>query len=292
MDGFSDHPFRKICCEMGAAFVVTEFINASNVSRNLNDLNRRIHFSEDQRPIGFQIYGNNLQEISSASEILQKFKPDFIDLNLGCAVRRVSGRGAGSGLLKEPEKLKYIVENLVKRLEVPVTAKMRLGWDAKEPVYKLISNLLEDCGVSLISVHGRYRNENWGDPADWEPIKEIKQSLSIPVIGNGDVSSLSKIEDIKRITGCDGVMIGRASFGNPWIFSRIEKSTLSQTNILDLIQSHWDLMKDFYGIEKADYLFRKHLKAYLDCPQFAHLDLSRMLRPENFLNDLSDLISI
>lgn len=281
MDGFSDHPFRTVSRIMGAAFTFSEFINAFDVPHQLKDFDKRIYFTDVERPIGLQIYGQDPDRLLEAALILQESDPDFIDLNLGCAVRRVSGRGAGSGLLKTPKKIAAITKLLVKNLHVPLTAKIRLGWDAGSPSYLETAQILEANGVSMLSVHGRYRNENWRVPAHWELIAQIKKAVSIPVIGNGDISHIQDIECIQKQTGCDAVMIGRGSIGNPWIFSRTEKNELSRTAIIKQIQLHWELMQNFYGIEKAATLFKKHLKAYLSCEQFADIRLKEILRSAN-----------
>ena len=286
MDGLSDHPFRKICREYGSGFVITEFINSMDVSRKLNDLEKRVAFSDDERPIGFQIYGNDPKRIVTAAVQLQTYGPDFIDLNLGCADRRVVGRGAGSALLKDPKLIEEITKSLVKDLDIPVTAKMRLGWQSDEASYLEIARVLEDSGISMLSVHGRYRDENWNTPAHWGPIADIKTASSIPVIGNGDVVSIEDVREIVEKTGCDAVMIGRAAIGNPWIFSGTEKRTISREIITQAVLYHWKMMKDFYGVDKAQILFKKHFKAYLDCEQFRDVNMRDLLRSEKTFDQI------
>lgn len=281
LDGFSDHPFRKICKEMGAALVFTEFINSLDVAQKLNDLEKRVFFSKSQHPIGFQVYGNDPQRIVYAAILLQEYKPDFIDLNLGCAVRRVVARGAGAALLKTPEKIRQIATSLVNTLDVPVSAKMRLGWESGTENYLEIAQLLEDCGISMLSVHARYRDENYQEAAHWETIRQIKSKISIPVIGNGDIFSLEDILRMKSETNCDGVMVGRGAIGNPWIFLGKRKSEIKKGDFLEVIIRHWQFSSDFYGYEKAQFLFRKHLKAYLLDSQFDELDLNQIIRIEN-----------
>lgn len=277
MDGISDHPFRLICRRMGSALVYTEFINVLDVPRKLNNLVRRIHFSDEERPLGFQLYGSQPREFLDAALNLLDHQPDFIDINLGCSVKRVAGRGAGAGLLKQPKLIAEIARVLVKEIPIPITAKIRLGWDEEHRNYIEISKILQEQGVSALAVHGRTRRASWAEPSHWDAIAEIKAALSIPVIGNGDVQSVADITRMQQETDCDAIMIGRAALGNPWLFSRKERSTLKLEELLSTIQGHWDNIKTFYGPEKASYVFRKHLKAYLSAPQFPSLDIKTIL---------------
>ncbi len=178
-----------------------------------------------------------------------------------------------SGLLKYPEKIGEIISCLVDRFRIPVTAKIRLGWDRNSMNFIEIAKILEANGAKLITVHGRTRDQRWRESAIWQPIRDVKSAVSIPVIGNGDVKSIYDINNMYDQTGCDGIMIGRAAIGNPWIFSRISKNSLSQNDILDMISNHWKKVDNFYGRERALVLFRKHLKAYLSSNQFISLDL-------------------
>lgn len=277
MDGFSDQPFRTICRQFGSAISYTEFINTTDVLQKHPYILKRIAFQETERPVGFQIYGNSTDEIIKAAEILDDYSPDFFDLNLGCSERHVASRGAGSGLLRFPEKIREIMTALVTHFHIPITAKFRIGWDKTSLNYIEIAKILEDSGASMIAVHGRTRDQRWREPALWQPIEAVKNAVSIPVIGNGDVRTIEDINEMFEQTGCDGIMIGRAAIGNPWIFSRINKNELSQTEILEMISKHWKNVEDFYGREKALVLFRKHLKSYLSTPQFADLELKQLI---------------
>jgi len=281
MDGISDQPFRWLCRNMGSAVTYTEFINILDVPMDLNYIDKRTCFSESERPIGFQLYGMDSDKILKAAQILSEKEPDFFDINLGCSVRRVAGRGAGAGLLKNPESVKNIITKLVKYLRVPVTAKIRLGWDQENLNYKELSRIIEGSGAAMIAVHGRTRDQNWQDSANWNAIREIKEAVQIPVIGNGDIHSKKDIQNMIKQTGCDGIMIGRAAIGNPWIFSEINKASLSAKQIINFIKTHWLLMIAFYGPEKTSSFFKKHLKAYLSCPQFAHIDLKKIISMPN-----------
>jgi len=281
LDGISDQPFRWICRNMGSAATYTEFINVLDVPRNLDYIEKRTCFSKSERPIGFQLYGKDSDNILKAALILSKKQPDFFDINLGCSVKRVAGRGAGAGLLKDPEAIKKIITKLVKNINIPITAKIRLGWDQDTLNYKDLSRIIEDSGAAMIAVHARTRDQNWQESANWDAIGEIKQAVQIPVIGNGDVSSKKDVQKMIKQTGCDGVMIGRAALGNPWIFSEICKADLSAEEILNAVKIHWLLMIAFYGPDKTSSFFKKHLKAYLSCPQFSHVDLKKLISMPN-----------
>jgi len=281
MDGFTDQPFRWLCRHMGSSLIISEFINVLDVPDNLNDLYRRASFSQSERPFGFQLYGSNPELIIQAAVALNKKGPDFIDLNLGCSVRRIAGRGAGAGLLRNPEKIRDIISELIRVINIPVTAKIRLGWNEETQNYIHIANIIEKAGASLITVHARTRNQSWNEPANWTAIHEIVKAVSIPVIGNGDIHSFVDGNKMMATTGCNGVMIGRSAIGNPWIFSKLEKGTLSRDEILRVTVLHWQLMVGFYGANKASILFKKHLKAYFSTPQFSDINIKSLISMRN-----------
>ncbi|MDK2980024.1 MAG: tRNA-dihydrouridine synthase [Chloroflexota bacterium] len=290
MDGICDQPTRALYRAMGSAVTYTEFINVLDVPARLNNLDRRILFSQMERPVGFQLYGSQPQDFVTAAKLLLADKPDFFDINLGCSVQRVAGRGAGAGLLADPPAIAEIFRLLKAEIDLPITAKIRIGFDEEHRNYLEVAELLEKEGAAALAVHGRTRRQKWSQPADWQPIREIKARASIPVIGNGDVVSLTDIQRMFAETGCDALMIGRAALGNPWLFSRVEKSAFSREEIVSVIQHHWQAMADFYGAEKASFTFRKHMKAYLDCPQFAGVDYKPILRSLDPLAELKDAL--
>ena len=277
MDGICDQPTRALFREMGSAVTYTEFINVMDVPARLNSLDRRIAFTPMERPLGFQLYGSQPEEFLTAAKLLLADQPDFFDINLGCSVRRVAGRGAGAGLLAQPQFIEEIFRLLTTEIDLPITAKIRIGFDEEHRNYLEVAELLEKHGAAALAVHGRTRQQNWTHPSDLRPIREIKERAGIPVIGNGDITTVAEIERMFSETGCDAVMIGRAALGNPWLFSRREKNKLSREEILAVIRRHWNDLVDFYGGEKASFTFRKHLKAYLDCPQFEGLDYKPIL---------------
>ena len=272
---------------MGSAVSYTEFINVLDViPKMLPYVKKRISFSEKENPMGFQLYGSAADEILPAALRLLEFRPDFFDINIGCSERRVAARGAGAGLLDKPEEIKNIAKRLVGETGLPITAKIRIGPDKTTLNYLEVSKLLEDCGVCMIAVHGRTRDQHWREPAFWKPIADIVRCVNIPVAGNGDIQEISDIDRIFAETGCASVMIGRAAIGNPWIFSRIEKSSLSRRQILDTIKDHWQRFSRFQGEGKSMVPFNKHLKAYLSTPQFFGLDIRGLVSGENPISEL------
>jgi len=287
MDGFCDQPFREICREMGSAISYTEFINVLDVvPKMLPYVKKRISYSDVEHPVGFQLYGSSADEILPAALRLLEFRPDFFDINIGCSERRVAARGAGAGLLDKPEEIKLIAQKLVGETGLPVTAKIRIGQDKSALNYLEISKLLQDCGICMIAVHGRTRDQRWREPAIWGPIADIVRCVNIPVAGNGDIREISDIDRMFAETGCAAVMIGRAAIGNPWIFSRVEKSSLSRRQLLEMLNDHWQRFKFFQGRGQSIVPFNKHFKAYLSAPQFFGLDIRGLVSSENPINEL------
>jgi nifR3 family TIM-barrel protein len=292
MDGYSDQPYRELCRSLGSAMSYTEFINALDVLQGHPHLWRKLAYLEEERPVVYQIFDSEPVRLLEVALRLQEHGPDIIDINMGCSVRCVSGRGAGAGLLREPEKVARIFSLLSRSLRVPVTAKMRLGWDDDSRNYCQIARIVEENGGALIAVHGRTRSQGYGGQADWEAIGEIKRSVSIPVIANGDVSRVADIERIKAQTGCDGVMIGRAAIGNPWIFSRLDRDQVSTELLQDTMQRQLKSMLDFYGPERGLVLFRKHASRYLAPLALTNDQRQRLLtasQPVEFLQTLAKL---
>jgi len=288
MDGISDQPFRVLCRHMGSAITYTEFINVTDVLMKASYLEKRIAFTPYERPLGFQLYGSQPQQFLEAAQLLLEKQPDFFDVNLGCSARRVAGRGAGAGLLNQPDLIAEVFHLLKKHIQLPITAKIRLGEDMDHLNYLEISRMLEENGAAAIAVHARTRRQGFRSTSDWSAIAEIKAQVHIPVIGNGDICTPADIDDMRKQTGCDAVMIGRAALGNPWIFARVDKSSLERGEIMRVIGEHWGSMVDFYSSERASFEFRKHLKAYLSCSQFTGLDLKAILTSPQPLDALKE----
>ncbi len=263
MDGFSDLPFRSVCRGLGSALSYTEFINALDILQRHPFVDEKLAFLPEERPVVFQIFDSEPERLLEVALRLQERGPDVIDVNMGCSARTVSGRGAGAGLLREPAKIARIFSLLSRALEVPVTGKIRLGWDDESRNYLDVARAVEENGGKLIAVHARTRQQGYGGQADWQAIGEVKAAVSIPVLGNGDVRTVADIDRMKALTGCDGVMIGRSAVGNPWIFSRLDRPEVTGEQVLQVIELHLQRMVSFYGENRGLVIFRKHANQYL-----------------------------
>lgn len=263
MAGISDSPYRQITRIAGSAFSFTEFVSTDGISRNSKKSIDLFRFNEIERPIFFQIFGNKLEVITEAAKIIEELRPDVIDLNMGCSVTKVAHKGSGAGLLRNPLYAGKIIESISRSVKVPVTAKIRLGWDQNSLNYREVVHILQESGAKAISVHGRTKSMGYTGSADWNAIAEIKSFAKVPIFGNGDIQS--HLEAKKRIheSGVDAVLIGRAAIGNPWIFSGVDKSILKFSKIREGIFRHLKLMTEFYGENHGLVLFRKHVSKYL-----------------------------
>jgi tRNA-dihydrouridine synthase B len=262
MDGYTDLPFRLLCRRQGSAVSISEFINGIDVENGHPHLNIKLEFTEEERPFGYQLFDDNPDRLLRAAVDLRKRNPDFIDVNMGCSARNVVNRGAGAGLLKDPKKIAIIIESLVKNLDIPITAKIRLGWDESTINYLKVSQIIQDHGASSLTLHARTRKQEYSGSADWHAIQIVKQQLTIPVIGNGDVRSITDAQRMLSETGCDAVMIGRAAIGNPWIFSN-DGSAHGKHELYKMIENHIELITAHYGMKIGLLVFRKHLAKYL-----------------------------
>ncbi len=293
MEGFSDVPFRSICREMGSALSYTSFINAIDVINDAPYLAKKTGYLPWERPVVFQLFDNDPDRLLAAALLLQELEPDIIDINIGCSVRRVSGRGAGAGLLRTPLKVARIFKKLSAALQVPVTAKIRLGWDQEQLNCCLIARVIQENGGALVAVHGRTKHQGYGGRADWDAIALVRSTLTIPVIGNGDVASVEDIDRLKSHTGCQAVMIGRAAVGNPWIFARRERETVSPAEVADMARRHLERMIEFYGPQQGLILFRKHAKRYARADRLSPAARSRFLTaddPDQMLRELGAVL--
>jgi nifR3 family TIM-barrel protein len=295
MDGYSDRPFRGMARRLGSAMSYTEFINGLDIVRRHPNLKLRLAFHEWERPLVVQLYDQEVDRIVKAAQIvMERVRPDISDVNMGCAAKKIADRGAGAGLLREPEKIAEIFSRLTKTLDVPVTGKIRLGWDADSLNYLEVAHIIEDNGGQLVAVHGRTKEQAYGGEADWDAIAEVKQALSIPVIGNGDIKQVADIARMKQYTGCDAVMIARAAIGNPWIFAGLDRHQVSIAQVRETMLSHLDEMIAFYGAERGLVLFRKHLKQYVSpypLTRDQRIQLLTCETPEHFVQLLDESIS-
>ena len=281
MDGYTDSPYRIISKKFGSAFLITEFINAIDVLGNRKYFEIKTHFTEIERPIGFQIFDDSPERILQAAQTLQDKKPDFFDINFGCSARKVADRGAGAALLKEPKKIAKIISILSKNISIPITAKIRLGWDEDTLNYIEVAKIIEENGGKMLSVHGRTKSQFFKGNPNWKAISEIKSALRIPVIGNGDIIKIDQIDQMKKQTGVDGIMIGRASIGNPWIFSKLDPNKLEKKEIIRVILEHLNLMTSFYDARLGLIRFRKILKKYLSYFRVDPDLMAKLLNLEN-----------
>ena len=262
MDGYSDWPFRSLCRKLGSAMSYTEFVKVEKILSRSKEPAKRLYFEEAERPVTFQLYGDDPDLILKAALKVQEWKPDIIDINMGCPAKSIADRGAGVGMMPTPLKIARTFRKLVKALRVPVTGKMRLGWDRNKN-YKLIARIVEEEGGSLIAVHGRTKEQRYSGEADWDAIAEVKSLAKIPVIGSGDVRTVADIQRMKQYTKCDAVMIGRAAIANPWIFSRLDREQVSPELLHDTVHEHLGKSIKFYGEEDGQRLFRKYAVQYL-----------------------------
>ncbi len=228
MEDVTDQSFRLICKELGADMVYTEFVSADALIRNIAATTRKLAIAPAERPAAIQIYGREVEPMVEAARIVEEAKPDIIDLNFGCPVKKVAGKGAGAGLLRDIPRMLEITSAVVKAVNLPVTVKTRLGWDHNSKIIVELAEQLQDCGIQAITVHGRTRSQLYAGEADWETIARVKENprLTIPVIGNGDITTPERLVEAFDRYGVDGVMVGRAAIGNPWVFSDMKQTLL------------------------------------------------------------------
>lgn len=295
MDGFSDQPFRSLARRLGSAMSYTEFVNAIDVVNGDPRLEKRLRFREEERPLVFQIFDDDPDRLLQAALILRERDPDIIDVNMGCAAKTVAGRGAGAGLLRNPKKIAEIFRKLSDALDIPVTGKIRLGWDDDSLNYLEVAHIIEDNGGQLLAVHGRTKKQAYRGLANWQAIAEIKAALSIPVVGNGDVHKVADIARMQEVTGCDAVMIARAAIGNPWIFAGKDREEVTEEDIRSTMLAHLEDMLAFYGRELGLVLFRKHAARYISPYRLSKAQREQLLNSEtqeDFVQILSQIVQV
>lgn len=223
MEDVTDIGFRHLCKRYGASMVYTEFVSAEALVRSIKSTMNKLTISDEERPVGIQIYGRDVESMVEAAKIVEQAAPDVIDLNFGCPVKKVAGKGAGAGMLRNIPLLLDITREVVKAVKVPVTVKTRLGWDKTDLIITDLAERFQDCGIQALTIHGRTRSQMYTGEADWTLIGEVKNNprIHIPIIGNGDITSPEEAKMAFDRYGVDGVMVGRATFGRPWIFKEI-----------------------------------------------------------------------
>lgn len=228
MEDVTDQSFRLICKELGADMTYSEFVSADALIRNIAATTRKLSIHPGERPTAIQIYGREVGPMVEAAKMVEEARPDILDINFGCPVKKVAGKGAGAGMLRDIPRMLEITREVVKAVNVPVTVKTRLGWDHESKIIVELAEQLQDCGIQALTVHGRTRSQMYNGEADWEMIGKVKANprLKIPVIGNGDITTPEKLVEAFDRYGVDGVMVGRAAIGNPWLFSDMKQTLL------------------------------------------------------------------
>lgn len=244
MEDVTDQSFRLICKEFGADMTYTEFVSADALIRNIAATTRKLEIHPDEHPTAIQIYGRDVDSMVEAAKIVETAKPDIIDINFGCPVKKVAGKGAGAGMLRDIPKMLEITRAVVDAVKLPVTVKTRLGWDCNSIVITDLAERLQDCGIKALTVHGRTRSQMYTGEADWHTIARIKDNprFVIPLIGNGDINSADKVRLAFDEYGVDGVMVGRASIGCPWIFREL-KTAFDGSSTLPSVAERFDCIR-------------------------------------------------
>ena len=281
MEDVTDIGFRLLCKRFGASMVYTEFISAEALVRDVKSTIQKLTISDTERPVGIQIYGRDVDAMVEAAKIVEQAGPDLIDINFGCPVKKVAGKGAGAGMLQNIPKMLEITRKVVDAVKLPVTVKTRLGWNHEQLIITELAEQLQDCGIKALTIHGRTRSQMYTGNADWTLIGEVKRNprIHIPIIGNGDIHSLDEADKAFEMFGVDAIMIGRATFGCPWIFSREELDFNQKLDILEeLLRINVERIDEKRGILHT----RRHLAAtpiFKGIPDFRQTRIA-MLRAE------------
>lgn len=258
MEDVTDIGFRMLCKRFGAAMVYTEFVSAEALVRNIKSTINKLSIADSERPVGIQIYGRDVESMVEAAKIVEQVSPDVIDLNFGCPVKKVASKGAGSGMLRNIPLLLDITREVVKAVKTPVTVKTRLGWDSENLVITTLAEQLQDCGIEALTIHGRTRAQMYTGNADWSLIKEVKDNprIHIPIIGNGDITTAEEAKMAFEQYGVDAVMVGRATFGRPWVFKEMNEliQGIDGTSTALTIDDKIDILKEQLeiNVEKID----------------------------------------
>lgn len=299
MAGVTDYAYRVIAKEFGAGVVYSEFVSAHGIIRKNEKTLNMIKFSEFERPIGIQIFGDTPQVMENAAKLVyDKFRPDLIDINYGCPVPKVTNKGAGSAALKDLCLMEDITEAVVKAVDkIPVTVKMRAGWNSESIVSTEAGINLEKIGVKAITLHPRTTVQMYKGSANWDLIKELKENVKIPVIGNGDVKSIDDINRMFSHTKCDGIMIGRAALGNPWFFTQIKKYLLNEDfeeitidERLEICKKHLELLIQTHGEVVGSNNMKKHFAWYFKGLRSASSYRKKFVLAKNY-SEMKDILS-
>ena len=300
MEDVSDPPFRALCKENGADVVYTEFISSEGLIRNAAKSTMKLDIYEKERPVGIQIFGANLDSMLQSVDIVEKTKPDIIDINFGCPVKKVVCKGAGAGILKDIDKMEMLTREMAKRTNLPLTVKTRLGWDEKSIKIVEVAERIQDAGAQAITIHGRTRAQMYKGFADWRLISDVKNNprMKIPVFGNGDVNSPQKAIEMRDKFGLDGAMIGRASIGNPWFFNQVKhffktgeqlpKPTINER--INMAEAHLKMAIKWKGEKLGVLETRRHYSNYFKgIPDFKKH--KTIMVTSDFSNDMFNLFA-
>lgn len=292
MEDVTDIGFRRLCKRYGAAMVYTEFVSAEALVREVKSTISKLAISDDERPVGIQIYGRDAESMAEAARIVEQAGPDLIDLNFGCPVKKVAGKGAGAGMLRDVPLMLKITRAVVDAVKVPVTVKTRLGWDAQNIIIEDLAEQLQDCGIQALTIHGRTRAQMYTGEADWTLIGRVKQNprIHIPIIGNGDIVSPEDARLAFERYGVDAVMVGRATFGRPWIFKEMRDwldgrpadASLDFNRKLDILEEQLHINVERIDEYRGILHTRRHLAAtpiFKGIPNFRQTRIA-MLRAE------------
>ncbi|MCI6460313.1 MAG: tRNA dihydrouridine synthase DusB [Prevotella sp.] len=301
MEDVTDIGFRMLCKRFGASMVYTEFVSAEALVRSVKSTVSKLTISDDERPVGIQIYGRDTASMVEAAKIVEEVKPDVIDLNFGCPVKKVAGKGAGAGMLQNIPLMLEITREVVKAVKLPVTVKTRLGWDSNSLIIPTLAEQLQDCGIKALTIHGRTRAQMYTGQADWTLIGEIKRNprIHIPIIGNGDITTPEEAKRAFDEYGVDAVMIGRATFGRPWIFKEINDyldgkepdPVMTFKWKLDILEEQLRINVERIGEYRGILHTRRHLAAspiFKGIPNFRQTRIA-MLRA-NTVDELLDIM--
>ena len=290
MEDVTDIGFRRLCKRFGASMVYTEFVSAEALVRDVTSTVRKLQISDEERPVGIQIYGRDTDAMVEAAKIVEQAGPDLIDLNFGCPVKKVAGKGAGAGMLQNIPKMLDITRRVVDAVQLPVTVKTRLGWNHDQLIITTLAEQLQDCGIQALTIHGRTRSQMYTGQADWTLSGEVKANprIHIPIIGNGDIHSIEEADQAFDRYGVDAVMIGRATFGCPWLFSR-EQLTFNQK--LDILEEQLRINVEMIDEPRGILHTRRHLAAtpiFKSIPNFRQTRIA-MLRATT-VQELTDIL--
>ena len=290
MEDVTDIGFRRLCKRFGASMVYTEFVSAEALVRDVKSTVKKLQISDEERPVGIQIYGRDTDAMVEAAKMVEQAGPDLIDLNFGCPVKKVAGKGAGAGMLQNIPKMLDITRRVVDAVKLPVTAKTRLGWNHDQLIITTLAEQLQDCGIQALTIHGRTRSQMYTGNADWTLIGEVKANprIHIPIIGNGDIHSIDEADAAFDRYGVDAVMIGRATFGCPWLFSR-EQLTFNQK--LDILLEQLRINVEMIDEPRGILHTRRHLAAtpiFKSIPNFRQTRIA-MLRATT-VSELTEIL--